>query len=240
MRYLVFFILLAFSLNAKIIEIKNIKDIKPYITKDTLVIFDLDNTIMEPIQEYGSDQWFAYQLNKYLKEKLSFEDALQKTLYEWFEIQAITKVKLVENDVKDLISNLQEINHPIMGLTARDYDFALAAIKQLKSLNLNLSKTAPFKKNIFDDTLFREGILFANGKNKGIVLSNFFKKIIYIDDKKHHVEEIEIFSKENKVEFIGFRYGYLDEKVKKFDHKISDKQKRDFSNFICNDKLILE
>ena len=98
------------------------------------------------------------------KNGLDFKESLERTLHEWYEIQAITKVKLVEKDIKNLIENLQKDNIAIIGLTTRDVDFSLAALKQLKSLDISLDKSAPHKQNIYFENgiLYKNGILFAN------------------------------------------------------------------------------
>ena len=41
-------------------EISDMSDISEAITGDTLLIYDLDNTVYEPVGNYGSDQWFFY------------------------------------------------------------------------------------------------------------------------------------------------------------------------------------
>ena len=232
-KIFIFLMLIFTNLFGKVIEIKNIKEVKKEIKKYSLVIFDLDNTIMEPVQHLGSDQWFFHRIKHHEKNGLDFKESLERTLHEWYEIQAITKVKLVEKDIKNLIENLQKDNIAIMGLTTRDVDFSLAALKQLKSLDISLDKSSLHKQNIFFENgiLYKNGILFANGMNKGHVLDQFFKKIdflpksvVFIDDKLKHLTEVENFCKKVDVKFLGFRYGYLDEKVKNFDKNIADIQ----------------
>ncbi|MFA6119038.1 MAG: DUF2608 domain-containing protein [Parachlamydiales bacterium] len=176
--FFLFFILLISKTFSEIIEIKNISEISEYLLKADLVVFDLDNTIMENSQQLGSDQWFDYQINLNQKNGLNYQAALSKTLLQWYEIQAITKVNLVEKEVKRIIDLLQNKKIHLMGLTARNYDLAFSTIKQLDSLNIDFQKTSLSKKNIINDEIYyRNGILFANGINKGQVLKNFFSKI---------------------------------------------------------------
>ncbi|KKK63621.1 hypothetical protein LCGC14_2992420, partial [marine sediment metagenome] len=80
-----------------------------YLNKYELVIFDLDNTIMEPIQELGSDQWFFHQMKKHENSGLDKNVALDETLKDWYEIQAITKVKLVEKDIKNILDKIHHL-----------------------------------------------------------------------------------------------------------------------------------
>jgi len=239
----VLFIFSFSCLFSQILEIKNIKEIKKHLNKYELVLFDLDNTIMEPIQELGSDQWFNYQFKKYENSGLDRNVALDTALLDWYEIQAITKVKFVEKDIKTILDNLHKKNTLVMGLTTRDHSFSLAAIKQLDSLKIDLSKTAPKKETFYfeNGVLYKKGILFAKGIEKGKVLAQFLKKIkfmpksiVFIDDKLKHLDEVEKFCDKFKIKFLGLRYGYLDEKVKNFQGLVCDMQYKKLKNILSD------
>jgi len=244
MKKIAIFLIIIFNFcSAQIIDIKNIKETKKHLKKYDLVLFDLDNTIMEPVQQLASDQWFFHQMKSHEINGLDYKKALDQTLAQWYEVQAITKVKLVETDVKDLIEKLQNKNTLIMGLTTRGVELSLAAIKQLDSLGIDLLKTAPKKEKMYFETgsFYNKGILFTNGINKGKVLENFFKKIdfypksiVFIDDKLHHLNEVKNFCSNSNIKFLGFRYGYLDEKVNNFDKTISDIQYKNLKNIISD------
>ncbi len=241
-KYLVLFVIFSFSLFAQIHELKNIKDLNQYISKDTLVIFDLDNVIMEPVQQYGSDQWFFNNMQNLIAEGKTNKEALRQTLEEWFEVQAVTKVRPVEKTTKKVIDNLQKKNVLVMGLTIRSLDLSFCAIKQLNSININLFRTSPFKKDILlNEIIYRKGILFAGGIDKGEVLSNFFeyinfhsKRIVFIDDKLKNVQALEKFCDKNNIEYIGLRYSYLDDKVNSFNPKIAKIQSEKFGSIISD------
>ncbi len=248
MRKFLFLLLFFGYLQAQIIDIKNINEIKKTkINKETLIVFDLDNTIMRPKQSLGSDQWFYNRLEAYQGKGFDYNEAKEKTLTDFYEIQAITKVQLVEEDVRKIIGNLQKDNYLVVGLTARDPDFSLAALKQLNSLDVDLSKTAPYKKRIFfeNGSSFRKGILFAFGQDKGKILSSFFEKInfkpksiIFIDDKLSHVKEMENFCKSSKIKFIGYRYGYLDDNVKEFNAEIANIQQKYLTTILSDEEAL--
>ena len=76
---------------------------------------------MEPIQHLGSDQWFFHRIKYHEKNGLDFKESLERTLHEWYEIQAVTKVQLVEKEIKSLIQTLQKDNIAVMGLTTSDF-----------------------------------------------------------------------------------------------------------------------
>ena len=66
-------------------------------------MFDIDNTLMEPTQTLGSDQWFYHQKEQYVLKGMTPSDALEQALSEWMSIQSVTKVKVVEPGTKDLV-----------------------------------------------------------------------------------------------------------------------------------------
>lgn len=244
MKKIAVFLIVVFSFcYGQIIEVKTIKEVTKKLKNYDLILFDLDNTIMEPTQQLGSDQWFYHHMKQYEMDGLDLQKALDRTLDDWHEIQAITKVKLVEKTIKNLIDNLQNKNVFVMGLTTRGVELSIPTIKQLDSLNIDLLKTAPKKDKLYFDKgyFYNRGILFANGMNKGKALKHFFKKIgfspksiIFIDDKEKHLIEVQNYCSGLKIKFLGFRYGYLDKKIKCFDKTICDIQHKNIKNILSD------
>jgi hypothetical protein len=52
------------SLSSLIRECSTIRDVIAEIQPDTLVVFDIDNTLLRPCQMLGSDEWFYYYIKK--------------------------------------------------------------------------------------------------------------------------------------------------------------------------------
>ena len=51
------------SLWGEIHEIDEMIEVFKYVDNETLVLMDLDNTTMQPIQYLGSDEWFEHQIH---------------------------------------------------------------------------------------------------------------------------------------------------------------------------------
>ena len=234
------------SLWGKIVEINNIEEVYNYLTPNDLVIFDIDNTLVEPVQTMGSNQWFEYLKKKYLEEKKSPKQAFDKAYKQWLKVQNVTEFKLVEEEkTRQLISNLQKKKQEVMGLTTRGLCLSCSTIDRLKQLGIYLEKTAPSKKSMFFlnplEVLYSEGILFTNGTNKETVFLQFFSligkfpsSVIFINDNKKHLEQVEKACEKKKISFIGLRYGYLDEKVKNFRADIAEKQYEEFDKILSD------
>lgn len=237
------------SLNAKIIETFHMQEMMDYLARDTLIIFDIDNTLMEPIQELGNDQWFYHRLENLEKNGVSYEKALDIALSEWYAIQNITKVKVVEEGTQEFLSSLEKQGYMIMGMTTRGLGLAMRTVEQLKSIGISLAPNAPIHKDVFFDNkqgvLFRDGILFTSGTHKGEALMKFLdiinytpKHVVFINDKATHLRQTEGTVLERGIPFIGLRYGYLDEKVANFNPELADIQFKHFG-FIMSDEEAL-
>lgn len=245
-------LLVAGSAEAEIIETKYMKQSLPYITKDTLVIFDIDNTLVEPTQELGSDEYFSSRVDEFQKQGISRQQAYKKAIREWTSIQSITQVKLCEPGSDKIIKDLQENKIVAMGLTTRGLGLSTRTVEQLETLGIDLTHTAPTNEEIhfmnansnneIHGVLFRGGVLFTAGTDKGAALCKFLaqshycpKKIVFINDKAAHIQEVEKYCDANNIPFIGIRYGYTDEKVKNFRREIADIQREHFGHIISDE-----
>lgn len=225
----------------KIIETKHFCEINKYVTPKTLVILDIDDTLLIPTQTLGTDVWFLYRVKQYESQGFCYPDALQKTLAEWEAIRHLTNVKLVETGTNEIIQGLQKKNIMVMGLTTQGLALATRTVMQLRSLNIDLSLTAPSKEDHYfinqHGVLFRQGILFTSGTAKGKALLTFLDKInvhpqhvVFINDKATHLKDVEEAAKANSIDFIGLRYSYSDERIAHFCKEIAEIQ-WNFSTF---------
>ncbi len=84
-RYVLFClqcILVCQVLSGAIIETPHFREILDYLKPNTLVVLDIDDTLLIPSQMLGRDVWYVQQLKKH-KQTLSDEDALDRALAEW-------------------------------------------------------------------------------------------------------------------------------------------------------------
>lgn len=232
------------SPKSEIIEINNINDVLEHATHGTMVLFDIDNTLLEPIQTLGSDQWFRWRLQQLKEQGHVHSIALEMALQDWTPIVTATQVKAVESTAPTCIKALQNDNAIIMGITTRASCLSHATYEQLKSINIQLHQTAPHSTQdvIFLNPLeviYENGVLFTNGTNKGDAFFKFLALIkqqhpaavLFINDKRSHLEEIQRACADKGVPFIGLRYGYLDKKVRALQEDIAEYQFQTFQTF---------
>ena len=227
----VFFV--ATALKADIIETKHFHEIYNYIDQDTLVILDIDDTLVVPNQMVGCDEWFIGRIKEYKASGKTAEQALDTTLFEWEGLRSLTQMQLVEENIDHIILDLQSQNIPVMCLTTQRFALAPRTVYQLNHHHIEISKTAPCSKDFFYDMnglgiLYYKGILFTNGTHKGKTFFEFCKqanftpkKVVFVNDKASHLKEIEQSCIELGIPFIGLRYGYSDYRKAAFDYEIA-------------------
>lgn len=243
------FVFLSSAIFGQIIETKNIFDIEKHIDKETLVVYDLDNTLIEPVQQLGSDQWFYHRWEALHKELACKDKSLRKALSEWMAIQSFTGVKEVQPGSAKLIRGQQEKKIPLMGLTTRDIFLATCTLGQLESLEIDLSKTAPHLSEVYflndgdKSVVFKQGVLFTSNSHKGKAFMRFLheanfhpKKVVFINDKESHLAQVAESCKLASIPFIGLRYGFLDEKVASFDKAIAEVQSGHFGLILSDEE----
>ncbi len=227
------------SMQAEIIETAHFCDLQKHITKDTLVILDIDDTLLITEQMLGCDEWFMTRLAHWQETGLSKQDSLERSLAEWEAVRHLTRMQIVENGTDSIVGAMQSDGYTVMGLSTQGLALATRTKQQLRDNNIDLSKTSPHKTdecvNVSGHTaLYRSGILFTSGCPKGEALFLLLdkigytaKRIVFINDKATHLQDVEAVAQEKGVPFIGLRYSYSDAKKKAFDPKIANYQ---FSN----------
>jgi len=232
---------------SQIQECSSIAELKKYAKEDTLVIFDLDNTLIRPKQMLGSDEWFRYYLEKKTSEYNDRKRALNDAINTWQAIQTISPMCCLESCTNDLVKDLQKIGTPLMVLTTRDHAFFRGTVNQLRSLDFDFTKTAPVKGfyriDEMPDVAYEDGILYSDGYHKGRSLLHFFKqssfwpkKVIFIDDKLSWVTQLDVLESEG-IEYLGLRYAGADKYVSNFDPGVAEHQFQRLMNALHDGKI---
>ncbi|MCC5831983.1 MAG: DUF2608 domain-containing protein [Chlamydiales bacterium] len=234
--FLSFCLFLATLLQAELIETFHFQEIQKHLCSDTLILLDIDDTLLIPVQMLGCDEWFESRLEYHRNQGLNKSDSLEKSLAEWEAVRHLTKMRVVEPGSETLISDLQQQNYKVMGFTTQGLALAARTSQQLNEAGIDLTRSAPSCRDIYlivgeQGVLFRNGILFTSGTHKGEALFSFLdrigympKHIIFINDKASHLRPVEEAAQERGVEFIGLRYAYSDPKKAAFDKQIASYQ----------------
>lgn len=247
------FLIYLTSANAStFLETNNIEDILSHINEHTLLVFDLDNTLIEPKQTLGSEQWFMNYLKQ--QENLGVEKkaALKKTIVHYNAIQNASDVQLVDSKTIQVFNKTKHREVSTLGLTSRGAHLKEATLRQLESVGISfkiLAKSGvqatehtpyPLKKT--KHGIAHSGIIWTAGSHKGECLVEYLDHlqwkpthVVFIDDKKDHLYNVENALQKRQIPFIGIRYGYLDAKVKAFNPQISAIQLEYFNKILSDE-----
>jgi hypothetical protein len=244
------------SSSSRIIEIDHFSDLLKYIKPNSLVLLDIDDTLMEAKQTMGTDRWFIWRIDYYKKNGLDPNLAKEKALMDWVSVQCLTEVRLTEEGTNQIVKRIQDEGFHTMGLTTRGGSLATRTTQQLKTIDIDLSRSAPVKEEILFlnpiEVMFKNGALFTSGTHKGKSLfifldlikekfpQNKIEEVVFINDKKSHLSEIKEICEERGVPFIGLRYGYSDERVRNFSEEIAAFQFEQFGKIISDEDAIRE
>lgn len=222
-----------------ILSVSNFKaiDFSAIKSSETLVIFDVDETLIQPID--------TYLVNEQKPEAIHFREkmvAAHPEIKDWNRILSIirqeAKRPLIEIDIMSEIKKLQQRNIPVIACTMMNtgkfglYErLEIWPYTHLKSLGFEGSFSLydfplqGFQKN----PIFYKGILSTDQEQKGSVIGAFLdkisfepKKIVMIDDSGESIRSMKDECFKRNIHFEG--YIYQGAKEKKWDEKLIEFQ----------------
>ncbi len=222
-----FFFIHSFAISTDITETSNLVPIESAIQQadsDTLVIFDVDDVLIMPTDEFAFKPPVRNELVKQLKRKYS-KDQLKDL---WSIIFERRNVKLVDPSLLKMIRDLEARKIPTVALTSwwtgiygkisRMEDLRF---KDLDQVGISFTRTSPFKEEMtFPEfktedgiPMVKFGVILTALSDKGSILKLalqraklLFKKIIFIDDDLRNLQSVEKICHEMGIGFQGFQY----------------------------------
>lgn len=243
--------LLPFASKAKIIETAHVADALAYIDADTWFLVDLDNTMFEGKQALGHADWFYDELQQRIQKGLTREEAFQEFYPEWVKTQQRCPVKTLEDDFVPILCSLQQQGIVVMGLTHRQPPVAPATVRQVTSLGFDFITTAPSKDTFAvpaaSPTLYIQGILFVSDYNKKSdvflpflsIVKQTPKKVVFIDDKRKNVEELEQALTKLGIEYVGLYYTAIEHSKRIYSRELAEFQYHYLDHIMSNEAATL-
>lgn len=172
--------------------------------EETLILFDIDDTLIDSSNMLGSKAWRKYISQATADAALNWHDLF--SLY----IAENSPIVPVESMTTKIVKDLQAKGYVVCGLTSRErnkwYDLEvegidLLTISQLKSVDIQFDDDLLKQKYLLfsQNSEYFEGVFFANLEPKGEYLrflwnsleaSELPKKVLFIDDKLSQVESV--------------------------------------------------
>jgi Protein of unknown function (DUF2608) len=226
------------SCNAQIVESNTIQDVFKYIEKTdipekTLILFDLDNTLIRAKHIIGTAECHTYMVNK-IKQKTGLNTYNATLIWNPFHVAIDQSIdfELLEPESLQTIKTLQKQNYRIMGLTGRQLPLMQKTLEHIDNLGLDLRDTALYKKSYYfigekTHAACKKGIIFADeGNEKGATLIQFLNnhaykpdKVIFFDDILKHVKSVVQHLTDNGIPSIGIWFKRTEKEVNAFDSK---------------------
>ncbi len=250
---------------AKSIVYKNVNDLSVMQTeikndratnKNTLVVYDIDDTLLGFVSFVGSAKWYDWQVGRktydasgqplVIDKKQQFY-CIFRTLGTLFEIGS---TELTQNNAVDIFDQHKQFD--LLILTARSAKYRDATERELKKHKIDLTDEH-FKEsgNGFDyqfndgnrtaRVTYKNGFIMAEGLNKGLILEDFLKKtnrhytnIYFIDDSLKNVDNLQKVWKDKAGTIKIFHYTRVDKTINKSEILESDQAKYHFDGFLKN------
>lgn len=236
---------------SKIIETASVSNFYSLIDRDVWLVIDLDNTTFEGSRALGHTEWFYDKAGVLMKEGMTLDEATKEIYPEWIEVQKICPVKPVERAFVESLRLWQDKGIVIIGLTHRQPSLADSTIRQLSSIGLCLNKTAPHQESFVvpadTPTLFTEGVLFTGEFNKkGEIFKRFLtligqkpKKVVFVDDKRSHVEDVGHTLIDLGIDYLGIHYKATEHVEKVYFPHIAAFQLKMLNQIMSNEAAVL-
>lgn len=234
-------------LYCKLIETEKLDEIFNHLSLDTLVISDIDNTLIETDQHLGSVQWGENLISKLIASGESPEKAHRSIHDHWLAILPNANMRLIDEKTPSIFHQIRQKGVTLMGLTARHPLEASFTHPQLHKVGLhfdyqdgNSHETFPLN----HAATYDKGILFCGIRNKksDVLLSYLDKKnykpkrVIFIDDKWDHVIDLEKALTAHHIDYVGIRLSKTDKRVKEYHDTIADIQWKSFPSIISDEE----
>ncbi len=220
--YLLFFgLLFTLSISAEIREITHLDEAFKVIRQDSIVLIDLDDTLIESSLMLGGKAWRHYAVS-FLKSIYSAEKTQELRDKMTYWIAQRVPCIAVENSIHAYLNQLKHDQIPVFGFTSRSRKYwNTLPCENGEELALLHLKQAGFDLEVFSDVLwphpnFAKGIFFTSpGGEKGKLALEIFaetcpKHVVFIDDMISNVLSMEKAFTELGVVAVCFHYQHVD------------------------------
>lgn len=218
--------------------------------KKTLVVFDLDDTLIYPSDKINQAWFIQSALGKEILKEINDHSAQQKnpkthSKLIFSKIAVKEKPCTVEPQVISIIDDLKKrginiivLSHSFTGSVGIIPSMQELRFATLASVGIDLSTSFKQQEIVFNPIagkkpVFYNGILLTDFANKGIVLGAFLdaigykpRQIIFFDDKEKNVDAVRVEAKARGINYRGFVYKAIEKLPRQYDPDIIEFQRK--------------
>ncbi|PKG97224.1 DUF2608 domain-containing protein [Paraglaciecola sp. MB-3u-78] len=199
----------------------------------TLVVFDIDDTLLTATEFFGSDKWYDWQRGRALSpngQPLAIAEADKVSCL--FDTLGITyEIATNRPTQENMASLVHQVNNDLLMLTARSGNYRAATMRELSYNGLALSDKALTPKDVgyhytfshegrSADMSYVDGVFMVQGMDKGVMLLDLlsrlgrtYEAVIFVDDKTHNINNMAKALQQANIDFYGFQYVKIDKTV---------------------------
>lgn len=179
-------------------------------TGETLVVFDLDNTILATDTAFGSEHWFLWQSELITAGNPDVATNVNDLLAVQAWIYAVAPIHATEARISSDLQSFASRGIKAMALTSRNLDVRDATLRELARNGLDMTAMAPGPAGGYPgsyrpegvpspkDVIYEHGVMLTQGQNKGLMLRALLEKtgyapqaIVFVDDRAHHLANVQ-------------------------------------------------
>lgn len=180
-----------------------------------LVVFDIDDTLLESESFFGGDTWYNWQRGRPVLDQkgdtiqIESGDVISCIFSKLGTLYELGNYKVIESSAPNTIAQLQQM-FDTMALTSRSPNYRPGTERELNDAGISFEKEHLLSSNLalvydFSDAVnkpprpisYSKGIVMSTGLNKGRVLKDLlkrinrsYKNIFFIDDGQHNVDNM--------------------------------------------------
>ncbi|MBS0621727.1 MAG: DUF2608 domain-containing protein [Verrucomicrobia bacterium] len=224
-----------------IVEISSLEEIQK-IERNTLIVLDIDDTLLYYPYDLGSEMWFREAWEEINRQ--SDAQKRQEAIVRFHEIAALLAQKLdvapVEEKTAAIVREWQCQGAYVMAITARALgspaleDWQGKTLEQLNRVGVHLGYSAPVIVGQLPTdrpSSYRDGILFLGPNNKGDAILLLLdqmetppQKVVVIDDRKSDIDKMVEALVRAKVPFCAYWYRAQEGRYALYDRNKAAKQ----------------
>lgn len=199
----------------------------------TLLVFDIDNTLIKPQGWIGGSGWFEHLLHAKVAAGMAQQEAYASVVELCAQLQPYLTWLPVEQETVATVQQFQKLGAQVLAMTGRGPEQAEITLMQLQSIGLSFAHSCPPVTLIDSWYTVQEGVVFSSFYEKGKVLIDFLSKIsapistvICVDDMLRNIQSIEreLAKKRPDIAFVGVQYTYLDTVIAAFNPEAAEEE----------------
>lgn len=234
------------------------RELKQYTANNqgkVLLVYDIDDTLMETVSFFGGDTWYNWQMGRAMQHengsevRISEEDVLTCPFSKMGVFFDLGEAHPVEKTTVSVVNQLQQ-EYDTLVLTSRSPDYRSGTQRILDGAGFNFVDASLLDKDQalyyqFDDGKSTRGVSYANGVvmstglNKGKVLRDILRRankrydaVFFIDDSHNNIVNMQKEWQEDQTELFIFHYTHVAKVISDADVQLSKQAKAAFNQFI--------